>query len=143
MGIGTAKQQAFAHLIIFKHRQGFSQMSYRACSWPKNYELGTCPFAHSLKKIPRHTSPFGIFFRARAQQGMYKNRVKNDRIFFLIPTLLSCKRSNSECRKIQNNNCILNFPTLDFLVCKWEFQKSFLLFFTLFLYILYIFAKLC
>ena len=27
-------------------------------------------------------------------QGMYKNRVKNDRNFFEIPTLLSCERGN-------------------------------------------------
>ena len=55
---------------------------------------------------------------------MYQNRVKNDRIFFEILTLL---QGNQESGKIQY---ILNFPTctLDFLIHKikeWEFQNSF------------------
>ena len=29
-------------------------------------------------------------------QGMYKDKVENDRIFLEIPTLLSCERGNSE-----------------------------------------------
>ena len=38
---------------------------------------------------------------------MYKNRVNNDRNFFEIPTLLSCKWGNPEG---ENSKYILNFP---------------------------------
>ena len=34
-------------------------------------------------------------------QGMYKNRVENDRDFFVIPTLLSCKRTEFLVVRIQ------------------------------------------
>ena len=52
---------------------------------------------------------------------MYRNRVGNDKKFFLeIPALLvSCDRGNlaeNGLGKIQNICVILNFPTLDFLV---------------------------
>ena len=33
-------------------------------------------------------------FTYTCKQGMYKNRVENDRIFFEIPALLSCERGN-------------------------------------------------
>ena len=52
---------------------------------------------------------------------MYKNKVENDRNIFEIPALLSCERGNSAengAGKIQNIYVILNFPALDFLICK-------------------------
>ena len=48
-----------------------------------------------------------------ADQGMYKNRVKNDRKILESPTLLSCERGNPERKnsKLDSNYMnILNFP---------------------------------
>ena len=77
---------------------------------------------------------------------MYKNRVKNDGIFFEIPTLLSCKQENqAENRagkfKITYIYIILNFPTLfsagfpRLQDKRAGISKNFLSFSTLFLYI--------
>ena len=65
------------------------------------------------------------------EQGLYKNRVENDRNCFEIPTLLSCEQENSAEKgagKIQKIYVVLNFPALDFHIHKikeWEFQKKF------------------
>ena len=42
---------------------------------------------------------------------MYINRVKNDRKFFEIPTLLSCQRENPEHGNSKQHIHILNFPS--------------------------------
>ena len=61
---------------------------------------------------------------------MHKNWVENDRNFFEIPSLLSCKRGNlaeNEVGKFKKIYAILNFPALDFLIIKkkeHEFQKK-------------------
>ena len=51
----------------------------------------------------RHENIFVITKKAKSysnmaltNQGMYKNRVNNDRFFFAIPALLSCERGNPE-----------------------------------------------
>ena len=64
-----------------------------------------------------------------ASQGMYKNRIEDDRKILEITSLLSCKRGNSaESGAVKFKlYVILNFPALDFLVSKikeWEFQKK-------------------
>ena len=71
-------------------------------------------------------------------QGMYKNRVKNDRKIFEIPALLSSQQGNPERENSLLYIKFWNFPTLDFLIWKikeQEFQKSF---FTLSLYYVHI-----
>ena len=61
----------------------------------------------------------------------YKNRVRKTDFFFEIPSLLSWEQGNpaeNRAGKIQNIYVILNFPTLDFLICKIkerELQKYF------------------
>ena len=48
-------------------------------------------------------------------QGMYKNRVKNDRIFFVIFALLFCERVNPERENsIYIYIYIFNFPAVFF-----------------------------
>ena len=39
-------------------------------------------------------TPSTLFLKSNPQQGMYKNRVENDRNFFEIPALLSCEPGN-------------------------------------------------
>ena len=53
---------------------------------------------------------FGQFF-----QGMYKNRVENDRNFFEIPALLSCEQGNSAENRVWENSKY---------VCCFEFSCS-------------------
>ena len=57
--------------------------------------------------------------RTTENQGMYKNRVKNSRNFFEIPTLLSCEQGNPEWENSKlYMYTILNSPTMDFpIIC--------------------------
>ena len=72
---------------------------------------------------------------------MYKNRVKNDRFFFEIPALLSCKRGNpaeNEAGKLKKNICYFEFAHSGFPRSQDKragISKKILSFFTLFLYI--------
>ena len=92
--------------------------------------------------IPIFIFAFEQLSLCRCYQGMYKNRVKNDRIFFLKFPLFYLMNEEIQSRKIQNSIYILNFPApfsagFPCLQDKreWEFQKKILSFFILFLYI--------
>ena len=50
-------------------------------------------YLHLLKEEVTHVENF--LNNNYKDQGMYKNRVENDRKSFEIPALLSCKRGNS------------------------------------------------
>ena len=72
---------------------------------------------------------------------MYKNRGKEEQNFFKNSCsfiLRTRKSSRKQCWKIQNIHAILNFPALDFLICKikeQEFLKKICRSLPLFLYI--------
>ena len=85
-----------------------------------------------------------ILFSYMINEGMYKNRVGNDRKIFEIPALLSCERGNlAENRpgkfKIYTMyvNVILNFPTMVFLFNKKK-EPEFQIFFCHFVYPIFI-----
>ena len=101
--------RCLAHNILMNQKMTFKNTSHSSGFFDE--------FNRRTEKKLNHRRLLEIEF----DQGMYKNRVNNDKIFFEISALLSCEYGNSDQGKFKITYIFWIFPLhflLDFLVHK-------------------------